>query len=52
MEIMREGGGIGFTVGQTKAATDEELLSLLVERLKRMLSAGRIRLPSFIPRVL
>lgn len=41
MEIMREGGGIGFTVGQTKLATDEELLNLLIERLKRMLEAGR-----------
>ena len=40
MEIMREGGGIGFTVGQTKLATDEELLELLVERLTRMLKAG------------
>ena len=40
MEIMREGGGIGFTVGQTKLATDEELLELLIERLTRMLQAG------------
>lgn len=40
MEIMREGGGIGFTVEQTKLATDEELLVLLVARLKRMLQAG------------
>ncbi|CAF0814620.1 unnamed protein product [Rotaria sordida] len=40
MEIMREGGGIGFTVEQTKLATDEELLIGLVARLKRMLHAG------------
>ena len=44
MEIMREGGGIGFTVGQTKLATDEELLNLLIERLTRMLQAGKISL--------
>lgn len=43
MEIMREGGGIGFTVEQTKLATDEELLASLVARLKRMLCAGTIR---------
>ena len=40
MEIMREGGGIGFTVEQTRLATDENLLALLVSRLKRMLAAG------------
>ena len=37
---MREGGGIAFTVEQTKLATDEELLASLVARLKRMLCAG------------
>jgi imidazolonepropionase-like amidohydrolase len=42
MEIMREGGGIGFTVEQTKLATDEELLASLVARLKRMLCAGKV----------
>jgi imidazolonepropionase len=41
MEIMREGGGIGFTVEQTKLATDEELIASLVARLKRMLCAGK-----------
>jgi hypothetical protein len=40
MEIMREGGGIGFTVQQTKLATDKELLDDLVARLNRMLCAG------------
>ncbi|CAF3677040.1 unnamed protein product [Rotaria socialis] len=40
MEIMREGGGIGFTVEKTKLATDKELLVSLVARLKRMLQAG------------
>lgn len=45
---MREGGGIGFTVGQTKLATDEELLSLLIERLTRMLQAGKITLIDYI----
>jgi imidazolonepropionase-like amidohydrolase len=42
MDIMREGGGIGFTVEQTKLATDKELFVLLVARLNRMLSAGEI----------
>ncbi len=37
---MREGGGIGFTVEQTKLATDQELLVSLIARLKRMLCAG------------
>ncbi|CAF5197389.1 unnamed protein product, partial [Rotaria sp. Silwood1] len=37
----REGGGIGFTVEQTKLATDKELLVSLVARLKRMLHAGK-----------
>ncbi|CAF3683428.1 unnamed protein product [Adineta steineri] len=40
MEIMREGGGIGFTVEQTRLATDKDLLVSLVARLKRMLCAG------------
>jgi imidazolonepropionase len=40
MEIMQQGGGIGFTVGQTRASTDDELMSLLLERLNRMLKAG------------
>jgi hypothetical protein len=40
MEIMREGGGISFTVEQTKLATDEELLVGLIARLNRMLCAG------------
>jgi hypothetical protein len=37
---MREGGGISFTVEQTKLATDKELLCGLVARLNRMLCAG------------
>jgi imidazolonepropionase-like amidohydrolase len=52
MDIMREGGGIGFTVEQTRLATDEDLLALLVSRLKRMLAAGESTLLSrslFIP---
>ncbi|UJR20713.1 hypothetical protein I4U23_023835 [Adineta vaga] len=40
MEIMREGGGIGFTVEKTRLASDKELLMSLVARLKRMLYAG------------
>jgi len=40
MEIMQEGGGIGFTVEQTKIASDKDLLVSLVARLKRMLCAG------------
>lgn len=37
MEIHSKGGGIGFTVGHTKASTEEELLALLKQRLDRML---------------
>ena len=45
---MREGGGIGFTVEQTRLASDKDLLASLVARLKRMLYAGKDRLASNI----
>ena len=40
MEVHEAGGGINFTVERTKAASEEELLGLLMRRLRRMLSAG------------
>ena len=39
-EIAREGGGILATVAATRRASEEELTSLLVERLDRMLLLG------------
>lgn len=40
MEIHAKGGGIGFTVGHTRAASEETLLELLLGRLDRMLQLG------------
>jgi len=40
MEVHQAGGGIGFTVEKTRAASEGELLRLLKGRLQRMLSAG------------
>ena len=40
MEVHEAGGGINFTVERTRAASEEELLGLLMRRLRRMLSAG------------
>lgn len=40
MEIHAKGGGIGFTVGHTREASEETLLKLLLERLDRMLQLG------------
>merc|ERR1712168_1671570 len=40
MEVHKAGGGIGFTVEKTKAASEDELYGLLMSRLRRMLSAG------------
>lgn len=40
MDIYQAGGGIHFTVEHTRRATDEELFSLLKERLLRMLQSG------------
>jgi imidazolonepropionase len=40
MDIHKQGGGIGFTVRHCKEATEEELASLLVQRLNRMLRLG------------
>lgn len=40
MEIHKAGGGIGFTVGHTKNSSEEELLQLLLDRLKVMLRNG------------
>lgn len=40
MEVHAAGGGIHFTVDKTRAATEQELLELLVPRLRRMLCSG------------
>ena len=40
MDVHKAGGGIGFTVRHTRAARKEELLDLLLSRLKRMLAQG------------
>jgi imidazolonepropionase len=40
MEIHAKGGGIGFTVGHTRTASEESLLNLLCGRLDRMLQLG------------
>lgn len=40
MEIHAKGGGIGFTVGHTRNASEEKLLLLLQQRLDRMMRQG------------
>merc|ERR1712198_509485 len=40
MEVHAAGGGIHFTVEKTRAASEQELLELLLPRLRRMMQAG------------
>jgi imidazolonepropionase len=40
MDIHKAGGGIGFTVGHTRTASEEELLGSCLQRLNRMLRLG------------
>lgn len=40
MEVHAAGGGIHYTVDKTRAAGEEELVDLLVERMKGMIRAG------------
>jgi len=40
MEVHQAGGGINFTVEKTRAASEDQLLELLMSRLERMLRAG------------
>ncbi|CAF0827558.1 unnamed protein product [Didymodactylos carnosus] len=40
MDIMNSGGGIQYTVEQTNKASDAKLLSVFLNRLKRMVRAG------------
>ena len=40
MEVHQAGGGINFTVEKTRAASEDELLNLLLNRLERMLKSG------------
>ncbi len=46
MEIHAKGGGIGFTVGHTRSASEESLLQLLLDRLDRMLELGTTTIES------
>ncbi|XP_038047809.1 probable imidazolonepropionase [Patiria miniata] len=40
MDVHKAGGGIGYTVGHTRSASEEELYDLLRPRLEGMLRAG------------
>ncbi len=40
MDVHKMGGGIGFSVKHTRAATEQELLKSLVLRLKQMMRNG------------
>lgn len=40
MEVHSAGGGINFTVDHTRSASEEELETLLLPRLERMIKAG------------
>ena len=40
MDVHKAGGGIHFTVEHVRRATEEELVSSLLERLKRMVRCG------------
>lgn len=42
MEVHQAGGGINFTVEKTRAASEDQLLELLMSRLERMLRAGKV----------
>ena len=41
MEVHEAGGGINYTVEHTKKASEEELYTLLVDRLCRMIKSGK-----------
>ncbi|ROT70702.1 putative imidazolonepropionase [Penaeus vannamei] len=49
MEVHAAGGGINFTVEHTRAASEQELLDLLLPRLRRMSSAGQFQRRSRVP---
>merc|ERR1719454_2659099 len=40
MEVHEAGGGINYTVEHTKKASEEELYTLLADRLRRMIKSG------------
>eukprot|EP01135_Chromosphaera_perkinsii_P006503 Nk52_evm6s526 gene=Nk52_evmTU6s526 len=40
MDLHARGGGIGYTVGKTQQASEEELRKLLLQRLDRMVAQG------------
>ena len=41
MEVHQAGGGINYTVEHTRKASEEELYTLLVDRLTRMIKSGK-----------
>merc|ERR1711994_273006 len=44
MEVHEAGGGINYTVEHTKKASEEELYTLLADRLCRMIKSGKLKL--------
>ena len=44
MEVHEAGGGINYTVEHTKKASEEELYTLLADRLRRMIKSGKLKL--------
>ena len=49
MEVHEAGGGINFTVEKTRAASEAELLNLLMDRLERMLKAQCSKIRKKVP---
>lgn len=43
LEVHEAGGGINYTVEQTRAASEDQLLDLLLPRLTRMSRAGTVQ---------
>ena len=41
MEVHEAGGGINYTVEHTKRASEEELYTLLADRITRMIKSGK-----------
>jgi hypothetical protein len=41
MEVHEAGGGINYTVEHTKKASEEELYTLLADRITRMIKSGK-----------
>ena len=41
MDIHKAGGGINFTVEQTKLASEEKLYELFKDRMRRLMQSGK-----------